>query len=82
MATGLAERFVQSTRQNVDSLLDWDRERCVNRAYWYLVPRVGTPDPATFVGVALILLLVALCASCLPARRAAKVDPMEALRHG
>jgi ABC-type lipoprotein release transport system permease subunit len=38
-------------------------------------------DPATLVAGALLLLGVALGASWIPARRAAAVQPMDALRH-
>ena len=38
-------------------------------------------DPLTFSGAALLLLLVALGASWIPARRAARIQPIEALRH-
>lgn len=41
---------------------------------------VTAADPATFGSVAAGLLLLALVASYLPARRAARVDPMEAIR--
>jgi predicted permease len=41
---------------------------------------VGARDPLTFVGVAFTLGVVALVASDTAARRAARVDPMEALR--
>lgn len=50
------------------------------RLFASLLFGVKATDPAIFGGVVLLLSAIALLASYLPARRAAQLDPLEALR--
>ncbi|HEX7316354.1 MAG TPA: ABC transporter permease [Pyrinomonadaceae bacterium] len=53
----------------------------MTRVLGSLLLGVGTTDLVTFVGVPLLLVVVALLACYIPARRAARVNPLIALRH-
>ena len=57
-------------------------------AFWYLshylqsfLYGVSLQDPRTYAGVLMMVILVATAAMLIPARRAASVDPVSALRH-
>jgi putative ABC transport system permease protein len=51
------------------------------RALASLLYGVTATDPPTFLAVCGVLLCMSAIASAIPARRAARVDPMVALRH-
>jgi len=53
----------------------------LSRAMRSVVYGIEPYDPVTMIGAAVLMIAVATLAAWLPARRAAKIDPMEALRY-
>ncbi len=54
----------------------------VTRVMKSLLFQVSATDPKTFIGIALLFVMVALIACYIPARRATRINPMAALRVG
>jgi ABC-type antimicrobial peptide transport system permease subunit len=52
----------------------------ISRLFKSLLFSIGPYDPVTFIGVTLLLFVVALAATLVPAHAAMSVDPVEALR--
>ena len=83
-----------ASRPNILRLIAWEGLRlvafgsviglaaalAVTRALSSLLFNIGPRDPASLIGAALLLSLVALAATLIPARTAMQVDPAESLR--
>lgn len=64
----------------VGLLAAWISARSMSRQLAGLLYQLAPTDPATMAAAAVFLVVVAMCAALLPARRAARIDPVGALR--
>ena len=59
---------------------DHEAQRVLTRFISSMLFGVSSTDAVTYVGVSFVLVVVAVLASYLPARRATQIDPLVALR--
>jgi ABC-type antimicrobial peptide transport system permease subunit len=71
LGVGLSLAGTRLLASRLPQIREWDR---------YFLQGIATWDPATYAGTILVIVAVTLTACYLPARRAARVDPMVALR--
>jgi predicted permease len=69
------------TLVGIGTLIGWVTAAALSRLLAGFLRGISAMDPKTFAGIPLLLAAVAALANYLPARRAANVDPMVALRY-
>ena len=64
----------------VGAVLGWALSLGLAQTVRVFLYGIATLDPVTFIGVPLVLGMVALVAALIPARRASRINPVNALR--